>query len=352
MAAYFGAERSAIRFAPMALRVVRARLKHRIGPFHFSLLGLARVPERDWDTYIIMGPQFDASRNALSPGAIRGVIDNKLLFHAHCLRAGLPTIPIICRVGGQPDQRADVIEQVHDPARFVELMDAAPSELFIKPVDGAHGEGAFPATRRNGAFEFDGACGGAAQLFAHLQQRCGPNASMLVQPRIRCHDAMRPLGSDCGLPTVRVVTAMVDGTARILMACLRVPVGNSVTDNFGDGTTGNLVVGIDVESGVLMPARRSARRDWPVMVTVDAHPDTGFRFAGSQLPFWPEIVGLVLRAQHSLPDLKTIGWDVAATQQGVLLVELNSNYGVYSLQVAYQRGLKKELSRQLNITVD
>lgn len=352
LAAYYGADRRLSQFLPMAVRVARAKLKYRIGPFHFSLLGLAHVAEAEWSNYIIMGPRFDEARNALSPGAIRGVVDNKILFYEHCQRAGLPAIPIMCRIGGEPEDSGHGVEHVENAIRFKTLLQSSPPEIFIKPISGAHGDGIFRATRQDDELEFDGHRGNAVDLFTYLGQRSEGQAGFIIQPQIRPHAEMLPFASTHGLPTARVITAMGATGPQVLFACLRIPVGESITDNFGNGTSRNLVAAVDLRSGVLTHARGSRSRDWPVMVTLDAHPDTGHRITGSRLPFWEEILETVLRGQDSLPDLKTIGWDVAVTPDGVVLVELNSNYGVYSLQVAYQRGLKAELERSLNITIE
>jgi hypothetical protein len=336
----------------MAANVIRARLSHHIGPFYFSLLGLANVPESGWDGYVIAGPRFDQRRNALSQGAIRGVIDDKILFYGHCVRAGLPTIPIICRVGAGQQGRDGSIERVKDTACFEELMRSAPSVLFVKPTNGAHGRGISRVVKQGDGIEVEGEQRSFAEFFSHLQHQCQDGTGLIVQPQVRPHPEMLPFASANGLPTVRVITAMMGDEPKVLFACLRMPVGASVTDNFGDGTNGNLVAGVEVRSGVLTAARASSHRNWPVMVQVDAHPDSGHKITGVRLPSWDDIKEAALHGQRSLPMVKTIGWDVAVTPDGVVLVELNSNYGVYSLQVAYQRGLKAELAEALNITID
>lgn len=351
LAAYHGADKRLSGFLSMAMRVVRARLKYHIGPFHFSLFGFAHVPESQWQSYLIMTPRFDEARNRLSPGAIRGVIDNKILFYEHCQREELPTIPIICRLGAASDSLGSEVTAVEDQASFEALMRSSPAELFIKPISGAHGDGIFRATRHGDQFEFSGHRGTAADLFTYLRQRPDWQAGFIIQPQVRPHVDILPFASTDGLPTVRVITIMGVAGPEIPFACLRIPVGHSITDNFGDGTNGNLVAAINIQHGTLTQAMGSTCHDWPVMVARDAHPDTGHRITDSRMPFWEEIVELVLRAQSSLPNLKTIGWDVAVTPEGVLLVELNSNYGVYTLQVAYKRGLKTELGEKLNIAV-
>lgn len=351
-AIYYGADNHPLRIPRIAAQVARAKLKYRIGPYHFSLFSLARVPESDWKNYIIMRPSLDVRRDALSPNAVHGLVDNKVLFHEHCVRAGLPAIPIICTVGHGNSPADSAVQDVDSPDRLGALLKAARSELFAKPVSGAHGNGVFRVVRSGDSFEFEGRIGSVEQLFERLQQSGVGGSGAILQPQIHPHREMLQWSSAHGLPTVRVVTMMQPSGPEILFACLRIPVGTNVTDNFGRGTNGNLVACIDTATGVLMPAYGSIRRHWPVMVEIARHPDTGCRFAGAGMPAWQEIVDIALRGQSSLPRVKTVGWDVALTTDGVMLVELNSNYGVYALQVAYQRGMKADFVSRLGISVD
>lgn len=43
------------------------------------------------------------------------------------------------------------------------------------------------------------------------------------------------------------------------------------------------------------------------------------------------------------PRFKSVGWDIAATRNGVTIVEANASYDASILQVAHRRGMKKEM---------
>jgi hypothetical protein len=132
--------------------------------------------------------------------------------------------------------------------------------------------------------------------------------------------------------------------ARVLYACVRLPVGTNINDNFSaGGASGNLTAAINIQTGTLSKGWGSARRDWPVMRSTDVHPDTGNKIPGFVIPQWPEILNLALETQNSLPELASIGLDIAVTKGGAMLIEANDTYGVEMLQVAHQRGLGREL---------
>lgn len=349
LATYFGAEGRPGRLLPTVLRVVRARLKYGIGPLPFSVFDISRVPESSWAEYIATKSDSDPILLSVNPQEMHRFARNKVLFYEHCRRVGLPTIPVLCRIGRSPDPLGNGVELVTDAGRLSTLLGSS-SRFFAKSIAGSYGAEAFVIIRRGTDFEFDGQIGKAADLLAYIVRKCHTQTGYIIQPQMRPHDSMLPLASSNGLPTIRVVTAMSSKGPEALFACLRIPVGTSITDNFTHGTCGNLTAAIDLTNGILAPARGSRRRDWPVMVNVDLHPDTGYRIAGSRLPFWPEIIEAALRGQESLPRFKTIGWDVANTAEGIVLVEANSKYDMDIVQVTHRRGLKTEWASKLNFT--
>jgi hypothetical protein len=117
-------------------------------------------------------------------------------------------------------------------------------------------------------------------------------------------------------------------------------VGKSEVDNFLHGASGNLAAAVNLQNGTLFAARGSKSRDWPSMQDVFEHPASKHTIEGFQLPFWHDSVKMVIHAHQSLLSLKTIGWDVAITDAGPLIVEANWRYDLDILQVSYKRGFK------------
>ena len=64
-----------------------------------------------------------------------------------------------------------------------------------------------------------------------------------------------------------------------------------------------------------------------------AHPDTGIKFKSMKIPYWEQCIDLVCTAHQKLPRIVGIGWDVAITPTGPVLVEGNNYFGFTVLQV-------------------
>lgn len=342
------ARRGPLSVVPSAYRILRARARYGVGPVYYSLYRFAQVPEAQWGEYVTDDPAFKQYLLDMSPKEMHALLRNKVLFHGHCRRHGIPTIPVLCALGRSPDA-LEGVEVVSTLERWLAVMASAPRELFVKPIDGTHGIGAFVVTRTGDRYFCDGRTMTSSDLYAHLLERLEREQenAWIVQPRLRVHPTLVGVVSPDALATVRAITRIRDGEARLLIADLKIPAGHSPVDNFAKGSTGNLLAAIDHERGRLSAAWGSVRRDWPVIERFDSHPRTGRTITGQVLPFWNEIVELALRAHRSLPEIPSIGWDVAASSQGLIVVEANVSYDLSILQIAHQRGLRREITTAL-----
>jgi hypothetical protein len=154
----------------------------------------------------------------------------------------------------------------------------------------------------------------------------------MIQKELKNHDLMERF-TNGALCTVRIVTARaVGGKPQVIIAVLRMPVGNSSVDNF---SAGGLASPIDLETGRL---GRAVYKD-PRKPDADAHPDSGERIAGETLPFWDAMLALCLKAHCCFPNVATVGWDVAVTTDGPKLIEANPSWGVDVVQMAHGKPL-------------
>ena len=68
---------------------------------------------------------------------------------------------------------------------------------------------------------------------------------------------------------------------------------------------------------------------------------------GAQLPDWQQAVALVKALADRIPSMKYIGWDLAHTEDGWVVVEANGS-GQFVSQIADRTGHKNELLQLMN----
>lgn len=163
-----------------AWEIAVARLVYDIGPINHALYRLSEVPRAQWADYVTDGPDFKDFLRARNPESGRRITGNKLAFYRHCHAHGLPTLPILCTL--TPGEHcADIgVPNVTTLAEWRGELAGAAGELFIKPVDGTHGEGAFTVTLADGRASFGGRSGSIDDLYAHLRHLGGHDAGWMV----------------------------------------------------------------------------------------------------------------------------------------------------------------------------
>jgi hypothetical protein len=153
-----------------------------------------------------------------------------------------------------------------------------------------------------------------------------------VQPRLTNHRDMIDL-SNGALATVRIVTILNQtGGYEVSHAALRMAVGtNRVVDNFH---AGGIAAPVHIETGILGAASDVGLR--PERGWNERHPDTGGQIAGRRLPLWPETKALASAAHAAFAPRAVVGWDIAITDDGPILIEGNGAPDLDIIERAYR----------------
>jgi hypothetical protein len=117
---------------------------------------------------------------------------------------------------------------------------------------------------------------------------------------------------------------------------------NHVVDNLH---AGGIAAGIDLETGILGPASNlgmEAELGW-----LARHPGSGAPICGVRLPHWDEFAAFVINAHRAFADRVLIGWDIAITPDGLVVVEANGAPDLDIMQRPFRRGLMRERLGQL-----
>ena len=258
----------------------------------------------------------------LNPPEAVASAEDKRLSAAICARTGLPT-PAQAAVLERRGSRAATVR-----AWAVALERDAPPDAVVKPAEGHRGIGV--RVLRRGPHGVTDHAGAALSWTALAQELAAERwEAFVVQERLHPHAALRALSGRDVLQTTRVVTLRDDaGSVRILLTLLRIAVGDEPIDSFRSGSTRNALAVVSAD-GVTTATYRVAESGFGLEDT-PIHPGTGAATVGFAVPDWDEVRALVTRAAAAFAPLRAVGWDVAPTDAGPVLVEANAWWAVAS----------------------
>ncbi len=265
----------------------------------------------------------------------RNLANDKLSFHALLNENGFPLAEILAVYGNVTSKKADapVIKEPAELAKFLRQTERYP--LFIKPVRGGQGKNTrallgistdtlkLPSEKALALTDFIDALDPARWSGILLQE--------FLQPSPRT-------AAICGkrLTSVRLIVIVTSSGPCILSAVWRVATGSNITDNFNCGRNGNIIAGVKVASGHVQRVVQGI--GWKNLL-IDRHPDTNILFGNFCLPDWQKICTLCTEAAALLPGLRLQHWDIALTDRGPVILEVNVEGGMRTHQIVQQRGI-------------
>lgn len=198
-----------------------------------------------------------------------------------------------------------------------------PCKFITKPAQGAYGQGVNFFRRVEDEF-IDAS--GQSYKTEHLYDALLANLkgdALIIQEQLKNHPDLIRFTDTESLQTVRILTFIdTGGRCHIFHAHLKLILGQSMVDNWQCGLVGNATAAISLSNGLLEPAVIPTP-DGSMLRTIPAHPKTGAPFDQFRLPFWSEVCSLVNDTAIKLLPVRTIGWDVAITPNGPVILEGN-----------------------------
>lgn len=253
------------------------------------------------------------------------ILDNKYKFYKWCNLNGVKTIPVLAVF-----ENGKLIHK-----KWEGEPDLPKEDLFSKNLDFAWGEAAQRWAYCGEDQYTSGSVGrlSAAELVDELR-RDSREQDLVLQRRVLNASSIDRFSLG-GLCTIRVVTCSnKQKDIEPLFATLRMPTGDSVADNF---QSGGIAAPVDLETGQL----GSAVAKYPTESGdfYETHPDTGAQIKESRVPCWEEVLDLVRFAHEQFQRTVTVGWDVAITEDGPIVIEGNKRWGVETLEIVHGRPL-------------
>lgn len=151
-----------------------------------------------------------------------------------------------------------------------------------------------------------------------LAQRCSEE-DFIAEELIVQNDSLAKFNPS-SVNTLRTNTVYYnDGDIEIFRPIMRFGIGDAIVDN---AHFGGMFAVVDAKSGLMTHAGDLDRH------TYTHHPYTNTQIVGETIPKWEEACELSREAARRLPNHTFIGWDLALTDDGWVLVEGNSKPGL------------------------
>ena len=241
------------------------------------------------------------------------LMTNKYFFAQCLIENNLPAIPTVCCVAKGEVTKAKNI--------FIKR------SLFLKPVDASRAEGCLllayneanqryylktKKTMRDEAFCRSDNCDNVKRdIVDYINQQC-QSRNYLVQPLLQNAQQWGEMATTLPLFVVRLVTVFANNKVSALSAILEVPVKGEYVE----------IYYIDCSTGIIRIPNHCKRRadNYKNMDCVKA-------FFLQPIPYWQQFLAVANKAHILCQDIKTVGWDVALTDLGILILEGNIHWG-------------------------
>lgn len=209
------------------------------------------------------------------------------------------------------------VEPTRRPVRWEDVTASVPSDplhAFCKPAVGGQGLGVFPLSIADGKVVTPDGPLDVEDLRGLVTER------HLLEERLQAHPELARVHPS-SVNTVRVVTVRKGGSIEPLAILFRMGIGEAAIDNVCQGGIAAIV---DLDTGRV--AGDAIR--WTDGRRFSRHPDTGVLISGFRIPCLREAVDLTCLMHRDWGCFHSLGWDVAITPEGPVVIEANDQWGL------------------------
>lgn len=177
------------------------------------------------------------------------------------------------------------------------------------------------------------------------------NVDYIFQESITQHPIVNQL-NPFSVNTIRIHSYVDEsGKHRIASALIRCGTNENIVDS---GSQGGIFAEVDTDSWSIIGNGQSFFINGGK--NYEEHPNTNIKFNGLKLPYSDEIEKVVIKAAKLYPEM-LIGWDVALSNKGPMIIEGNSSPHLVMAQIScggfrknihFKNYLSKYLSESLN----
>ncbi|NMH87416.1 sugar-transfer associated ATP-grasp domain-containing protein [Flavivirga algicola] len=274
------------------------------------------------------------SNSELHKPEYKSLFNNKLVFALFCEKASINSPRLISHNFGSCfcfNNKNEKINTKEELVLFFERVFASldTNAIFFRPPSEYGGKGCFKISQKGLASEVDD------------KYETIINGRFVHTEIIHQHKEINKIHSKC-VNTIRIISLITsEGDIELVCSFMRFGVGDSSVDN---ASSGGFFVGVNLNDGTL-------KLSGLYMLEygggdIYEHPDSGFKFEGFKIPYFKEACEEVVNAVKIIPD-RFIGWDVAITQNGPLIIEANWAPHIFLSDYAYGGLLRNQHMKKL-----
>lgn len=251
------------------------------------------------------------------------IADNKHVFYSYIGDMFPKNVPNTIFVF----QGNKVIKPFDDKNTVKKAFNSLPDGKYIcKPTVGSHGDLIVAVTKKGKNLKFSDDEITIDQLILSSEEK-----PVLVQEFLKQHKQLNKLNPNT-VNTLRIISTHWNDKVHLLAAMVRIgSFEGAIVDNADAGGT---FVAINTNTGKLEKYGYFYNKP-----RTENHPVTGLVYEGFEIPYWEETIKLIKELHPIIFGFATIGWDIAITEDGPVIVEINWNYSLKGIQVC-NGGLK------------
>lgn len=286
-------------------------------------------------------------RPAMNNPAWAPLLENKWFSHLHFSRLGLPTTQVIGYFNHVNGTTTDGRPLTSKEEVLAMLRQDRPESLVIKPVAG-RGAQSISVFRTLNIKKDDIIGTTPGGIEKSLSQLLSDKEALavsfpaqgtpyfysgwLLEKAIEPHPFFYEI-CPYSVPSMRVITFVKSpGQAEVHFSSIRL--GRKGVD-VSNAFSAAIIASIDSASGTLGPGIVKPEFGF---AQYNTHPDSGVPFAGKTIPMWDKVLSLCKQAALATPGHRSVGWDIALTPDGPIIMEGNQRWSISPSQSRMEGG--------------
>lgn len=323
-------------FLKILKELVHLTIVKREIPLYYGGKRLYRKDIKNYLDYLSMGEFYKiVNSKKLHLPDYKPLLRNKLIFSIYCEKFNLAKPKLLSYNLNKTffyKSKAYTINNKNELTKYFNkvISDTNLNGIFIKDISEMGGTGCYLLTNDNIEDNIN--------EFGDLLI----NGNYIHEELVKQHSEINKIYSG-SINTIRIDTYLDNNNnVNILTAGMRFGGGNSFVDNL---SSDGFWVRINMEDGTL---NKVGRRKMKTGKGTDIykHPDTNFEFGGLKIPFFDEACALVVKFVEHIPD-RLIGWDVAISENGPIIIEGNDNASLNFTDQVYGGYLKHPMFKEI-----